>query len=95
VGNAISKKGDCVSWLRYRFYSSAEDYRPIYEPPALPVGPWWCSGYSGDDKSVLIAYVKSEQDILNQWPEAEIESFVEVDKIKFTDRFPKPDWWQV
>ena len=79
-------------WLRFRFYSDAEDIRPIYKLPNTPEGPWWCSGYSGD-RAILIAYVKSEDTLFRQWPEAEIDEVAERDEIIFTDRFPKPDWW--
>lgn len=81
-----------MNWLRVRFKSRAEDYRPIYTPPDLPEGPWWCTGY-GDDYSILVAYVKSTATIYKQWPEAYDLDGEVVDEIKFSDRFQKPDWW--
>ena len=83
-----------MSWLRVRFKSKAKDYRPIYEPPALPEGPWWCSGYDSDDNAILVAYVKSEETLFKQWPEAEIDFHDTVDEIKFSSRFSKPDRWE-
>lgn len=75
--------------LRIRFHTKSEDYRPIVWPP---VGPYWCSGFSGDD-NVLIAYVNSADDIFRQWPEATDLDTLDEGPIYFTDRFPKPDWW--
>lgn len=82
-------------WLRIRFRSNSEDCRPIYTPPDLPEGPWWRSGFDGEDNAILIAYVKSEETIYSQWPEAEDLDVEQVDEIVFTSRFPKPDWWSV
>lgn len=82
-----------MSWLRVRLFSEAEDFRPIYKPPALPEGPWWCSGYDSDDRAVIIAYVKSLETIEKQWPEGEIDFFDNVEKVEFSSRFPKPEWW--
>ena len=81
-------------WIRVRFKSNADDIRPIYKPPALPEGPWWCSGYDSDDNAYIIAYVKNEKTIKKQWPEAFDEDMRdECEKINFTTRFPQPDWW--
>ncbi len=80
-------------WLRVRFYVNDEacggDYRPIKWPP---VGPYWCSGETDTD-FILIAYVRREQEIFEFWPEATKLSCQERDVITFTDRFPKPEWW--
>lgn len=83
-----------IKWLRVRFESNAEDFRPIYKGKH-PEGPWWCSGYTkgGEGCAIIVAYVKSEKTINKQWPEAEGAEFEEVDKPEFSDRFPKPDWW--
>jgi hypothetical protein len=83
-----------VSWLRVRFKSNADDYRPIYNLPENPEGPWWCSGYDSDDNAILIAYVKSEDTLFKQWPEAVIDVQERVEKVEFSSRFPKPDWWK-
>lgn len=79
-------------WLRVRFHANADDYRPVKWPPA---GPYWCSGYAGDDShSIVVAYVKSEEQVMEFWPEVtEIEILSEHDEPVFSSRFPKPDWW--
>jgi len=82
-------------WKRVRFKSDADDIRPIYKPPANPEGPWWCSGEAGDGSySILIAYVKSIDTLMKQWPEAKELDIEEVEKPTFSGRFPKPDWWK-
>ncbi len=88
-----------VKWLRARFKSSADDFRPIYDNDKNPEGPWWCTGYEDDFlsdermKAIIVAYVKSEETLLKQWPEAEDVEYEERDDVTFTDRFPKPEWW--
>jgi len=77
-----------MSWLRARFHADGEDYRAITWPPP---GPYWCSGY-GDDYSVVIAYVKSEDQITEFWPEADNVD-VEESELTFSGRFPCPKWW--
>ncbi len=80
-------------WLRVRFLSSSvDDCRPIYNDEN-PEGPWWCSGYS-ENNAVIVAYVKSEDTILKQWPEAENIEIETIEKPTFSDRFPKPKWWK-
>jgi hypothetical protein len=76
--------------LRIRFSTKSEDFRPVTWPP---VGPYWCSGYTGDNNPVLVAYVNSEEDVFRQWPEAEELDVMSEGPIVFTDRFSKPDWW--
>jgi len=79
-----------TGWVRYRFSTKEEDYRPVKWPPA---GPYWCSGYWGDN-AILIAYLPHGALLQDYWPEvAEVES-TEVAEIAYTDRFPRPDWWQ-
>ena len=78
-------------WFRARFKSNADDFRPIYKGKN-PQGPWWCSGYQ-DESAIIIAFVKNEETLLKQWPEAKEIDIDEVEKPTFSDRFPKPDWW--
>jgi hypothetical protein len=80
-----------MSWLRVRFNTDADDCRPIYEGKT-PEGPWWISG-SNDEGTVIIAFVKSEATLFKQWPEASDVDSQEVHEISFSQRFPKPDWW--
>lgn len=81
------------SWDRLRFLANEDDPRPVIWPP---LGPWWCSGYSGDFATV-IAYVPhktSRKELRKYWPEAkDIECTHEDEPIEYSDRFPKPDWW--
>lgn len=78
-------------WLRVRFHVNYPDFRPVLWPPP---GPFWRSGIAGDDSySIVIAYVRSEDQIKAFWPESEIDSVSEAEDIVFSERFPKPDWW--
>lgn len=75
--------------IRARFKANIDDYRPVNWPVKHP---YWCSG-QGDDFSIVVAYADDTAEILKNWPEAkEIES-EEVDDYQFTDRFPKPEWF--
>ena len=77
-------------WVWARFRANLEDYRPVTVPPP---GPWWCTGY-GDDYAVIVAYVREGDDVRKWWPEAsEVDTELAPDGPKFTDRFPRPDWW--
>lgn len=85
-------------WVRTRFYANPDDYRPIYEVkdghPGL--GPYWCSGYSFDpDRSIIIAFVQPEVDVTRYWPEAEDIDPEDPGPIRFSDRFPEPQWWPI
>jgi hypothetical protein len=77
--------------LRARFQANYEDYRPVKWPPP---GPYWCSGYAGDETySIVIAYINNEDEIIEFWPEASAIDVDEVKEIIFTERFACPDWW--
>lgn len=96
MGMNFSKWGmgmsDKEKWLRVRFVSDADDFRPIYKGNN-PDGPWWCSGYNSKGSAIIVAYVKNANSVFKQWPEAtEVESSL-CDKVEFSDRFPKPEWW--
>jgi hypothetical protein len=76
--------------LRVRFKVKEIDYRPVIWPVAHP---YWCSGYDSDDWPILVSYVDSIEELMRQWPDAfqlDVEADVE---IKFTSRFPKPEWY--
>lgn len=80
-------------WNRLRFKTkSVDDWRPVKWP--MP-GPYWCSGYAGDDSyAIIIAYMPKGKSVKKYWPDAyEIDS-TEEDVITYSDRFPKPDWWK-
>ena len=86
------------NWLRLRFKVPSDDPRPMAFPPP---GPYWISGWtedaSGNDVAILIAFVKKREQVEEFWPDAfEVEESGEQNApLRFTDRFPKPDWYEV
>lgn len=77
--------------LRARFRADGDDYRPIKWPPP---GPYWCTGYAGDGSySTVVAYVESEDQITEFWPEAANVDIEACAEITYSSRFPQPDWW--
>ena len=86
---------DNSNWLRIRFEQPTQDFRPVKFPPP---GPYWCSGHSCTDEGdtpILIAYLKTEEQLKEYWTEAQNISLTEeCDHITFTTRFPKPKWWK-
>ena len=78
--------------LRIRFHTDADDYRPLHWPIEHP---YWCSGEDGNGLySILISYADNEEYIYLNWPEATELDIEEVEEYVFTDRFPKPDWFE-
>tara|TARA_R100001129_G_scaffold151506_1_gene113776 strand:+ start:296 stop:544 length:249 start_codon:yes stop_codon:yes gene_type:complete len=75
--------------LRVRFRANQEDYRPVKWPIKYP---YWCTG-EDETHSILVAYVESLDELYTLWPEAEDLDVEERDKLTFTDRFTKPDWY--
>jgi len=75
--------------LRIRFKANEDDYRSVNWPVKYP---YWCSG-CGNDHSIVITYADSVDYVMTNWPEASDLQIDEVDKITFSDRFPKPDWY--
>ncbi len=78
-------------WIRARFYVTDEDYRPVKFPPP---GPYWCSGFTMDGKSILIAYVRNKNQLDEFWPNFIEESYTTESEIKYSDRFAKPEWYE-
>lgn len=77
--------------LRVRFKTTeTDDYRPVIWPLKHP---YWCTGF-GEDYATLIAYADDEQYIIEHWPEAYDLDAEEVEQYTFTDRFPKPEWFE-
>lgn len=80
--------------IRARFFVNKEecigDYRPLRWPIQYP---YWCTGESAH-YFVLVAYINSIEELKDLWPEASNIESEEVDKIFFSDRFPKPDWYK-
>ena len=78
--------------IRARFKANADDYRPVNWPINHP---YWCTGYAGDDSySIVVAYADDEAEILRNWPEAADIEYEEEDHYFFSDRFPKPSWFE-
>ena len=76
--------------IRARFHANEDDYRPVNWPVKYP---YWCTGY-GDDYSIVVAYADDKAEILSNWPEATHIDIEEDAEIKFSGRFPKPDWYE-
>jgi hypothetical protein len=75
---------------RARFYSSADDPRPVHWPIKHP---YWITGEDFAGNSTIVAYADDEQYIKDNWPEAtQIEMGSEVNDYVFTSRFPRPEW---
>ena len=83
--------------IRYRFRTkSVEDFRPLIDLATIKM-PYWCTGYglNGElktDNAIIVCYLPEAEDLFKYWYDAyDIESDI-VDAIKYSDRFPKPDW---
>lgn len=77
-------------WYRYRFKTqSIKDYRPLIFNKKYP---WWCSGESDADVTI-IAYLPKSEDLSKYWDDAFDIDFTEHDEITFSSRFPKPDYF--
>ena len=84
---------DQQKWIRHRFEQPTEDYRPIVFPPP---GPYWCTGEAGDGSYfIIVAYLPRFTKVTQYWPEARNIDSEERDKITYTDRFEKPDWFKL
>lgn len=79
-----------MKWIRYRFYTKAEDYRPIIFNHRYP---WWCSGETMDGKAIIVAYLPENESLFKYWDDAFNIDKEACEKIEFTERFPKPDYF--
>lgn len=78
--------------IRARFRANYDDYRPVNWPVKHP---YWCTGYAADGShSIVVSYADNMEEILQNWPEATDIEYTEENEYKFTDRFPKPEWFQ-
>ena len=80
---------------RFRFYVPGDDGRPIQFPPE---GPFWITGYAGDEEDVrtyVVAYSPDEETLTGpaRWPDAQEIDDMGDHEIEFTDRFRCPEWW--
>ena len=90
----IERKADnSIKWRRYRFKTnSVDDYRPLIFNASYP---WWCSGTAGDgSNATIMAYLPQTEDLEKYWDDAFDTEFTVHDKIEFTDRFPKPEYFK-
>ena len=79
--------------LRIRFTISFEVGDNAYKPVIWPIKyPYWLTG-ENDTDYIIVSYVDSQEDLYKQWPEAQIIDEEKTDKIIFTTRFPKPEWY--
>ena len=94
VKNAKKETPDKPKILRARFNIKFKrcngDYRPLTWPLEYP---YWCTG-EGYDYFTIVAYVKDVETLYSQWPEAEQVDIEEVDKVEYSSRFQKPDWYK-
>jgi hypothetical protein len=85
-------------WKRYTFKTySIDDVRPIIFNPEYP---FWSTGYSGgfdvkDEYATMVAYLPMSEPIEKYWDDAFDVDFTIEDKIKFSSRFPKPDYFTI
>lgn len=82
--------------IRARFYIKKSDCGNDYRPVKWPIKyPYWCSAESSNS-FVLVAYAEDEDSIKELWPEAYDINVLEKDtEIRFTLRFPKPEWTEI
>lgn len=79
--------------IRVRFKVDSEDPRPVNWPINHP---YWVTGYAGEtERTILVAYADNQEEILNNWPEAEDIDVLEhdIESYAFSDRFPQPQWF--
>lgn len=78
--------------LRVRFHANYEDSRPINWPVKHP---YWESGVAADGSySIVVAYADDTDYIYKNWPEATDLDVEEVTGYQFSDRFPRPSWFE-
>ena len=82
--------------IRARFHIRKDDCDNDYRPVKWPIKyPYWCSAESSNS-FVLVAYAEDEDSIKELWPEAYDINVLEKDtEIRFTLRFPKPEWYEL
>jgi len=78
-----------TTWVRYRFYTKADDNRPLVFNPSYP---WWESGF-GDDYAINVAYLPEGEPLEKYWDDAYEITEEQCDAIEFSGRFQKPDYY--
>ena len=79
--------------IRVRFVVDNEDPRPVIFPIKHP---YWVTGYEGESgAAILVAYADDQDEILQNWTDAEKIDVLneDVESYSFSDRFPKPEWF--
>lgn len=79
--------------IRYRFKTkSVDDYRPLKDMAEIQM-PWWCTGEACDGSYVtIVCYLPNGMNLTDYWDDAyDIDSNY-AEEIKYTSRFPKPEW---
>ena len=76
--------------IRARFYCNEDDPRPISWPIKHP---YWVTGY-GEGHAIVVAYADDEAEIKRLWPDAYNIDSEERTEYFFSDRFPKPEWFE-
>ena len=80
--------------IRYRFKTnSVSAPRPIVDMAPIKM-PWWCTGYSytTHESAIIVCYLPEEESLYKYWDDAFDVEAENVDEIKYSDRFPKPEW---
>lgn len=79
--------------IRARFFLNTAEVMGDYRPVKWPVKhPYWCSGET-DKEFNMVAFADDVYEIIENWPEAYTIECTDVNGVYFTDRFPKPDWY--
>lgn len=82
-------KRPTTGYLRVRFIIDSDFADPVEHAPL----PSWITG-AGDNYVVIVAYVRDGQYLKQYWPShGKISFIVPCEKIEFTERFPKPHWF--
>jgi len=58
-----------------------------------PSGPYWETGIAADSATIIVAYIRYDDDLYEYWPEARDTTWQDRDELTFTDRFRQPEWW--
>lgn len=79
--------------VSYRFKTKVvDDFRLLLDMKDIQM-PWWCSGQAADGSYVIIVcYLLEDEELEKYWDDAYDIDYWSCDQIKYTDRFPKPDW---
>jgi hypothetical protein len=79
-----------TKWNRWRFYTKADDFRPLVFNPSYP---WWCSGQGMDGSHTIVAFLPLGEELEKYWDDAFDVSVKECDEVTFTDRFTRPKYY--